>query len=172
MRSFLLDFVVQEYCPVIRFVMYLGASLDDAEVMARAAVAEIWHHAEQHPADRLVIADLKKSVRAIAYQKYLRPPLSMRPLPRVMARNLEKAITDQASYAGLTVGTSFVLDAIRNLEPLPRAVLAFHRDGFSVSEIAAQLGIANDLATDALNQARGTMARELVGCRVQERRKH
>ena len=172
-RKEVLDLLVREHPRLIRFVIYLGAGLPDAEMIVRAVYAEFWRSltAQRNPLPSDI--ELSKEIRKAAYRQYAHPVVIQPPLPVVIARNLEKISADPANnYADLTPGTAFVLRAWRNLDSRQRAVLAFQMEGFSMSEIAEQLGIDKDSATSAFDKARKTMARELAGCRVQERRIH
>lgn len=170
-RKELIDLLVHEYPLVIRFVMRLGASLPDAEMIVQDVYAETWRSLARQNDLPPVSVEVRSALRKAAYLKYMQPAGIQQPLPGAIARNLRDTSANPANnYVDLTPGTSFVLRALHNLDPLHRSVLAFHMEGFSISEIAVQLGIDNDLATSAFNKARSTMAHELAGCRVQERR--
>jgi DNA-directed RNA polymerase specialized sigma24 family protein len=174
-RGAFLNLYDQEYLPVVRFVMRLGASLQDAEDAVQEAFTEAWASLTPQPEKWSEIHEPRGWIRTIAKRKYQRPPGSRRrPLP-VPVRELDE-VRESPSHAEtrhdeLTLETLYVLDAMRMLDPLPQAVLAFHMDGFSAPEIAIHLGLRDDQeARDLLKKARKTLARELARSRDQERR--
>lgn len=175
MRGALLNLYDQEYLLVVRFVMRLGASLHDAEDAAQEAFTDALASLTSRPEKWAEISDPRGWIRAIARNKYLRPPGNARhPLPVPVADVDE--LVDRPPHAEtrcheLSLETLHVLDAMRKLDPLPRTVLAFHMDGFSGPEIAAHLGLRDDQeARDLLKKARKTLARELAPSRDREER--
>jgi DNA-directed RNA polymerase specialized sigma24 family protein len=168
----LLNCLEEEYCFVVRFVMRLGASLHEAELIVQGAFADRWRSMTSQSATWSTTAELKKSIRVAAYELYVAPETTQYRMPPRIARALRRNTANPA-YAELTTGTTYVLNALYKLDSLPRSVLAFTMDGFSVPEITALLGIKDDLATgDLLKKARETLRRELAGCRAKERREH
>lgn len=166
-RARLLRILDQEYCHVVKFVMRLGASLPEAAIVAQDVYAQTWESVTRRPLPWPGAAQLRKSIRIAAYEAYLRPVPARQPVPASVAQRLQRTSAANASPPDLTVGTRFVLDALHNLDPVHRAVLALQMDQFSVSEITVVLGIADDLTTcGLLEKARKTLARELAGCRV------
>jgi len=171
-RDELLDLCDQGYYRVVRFVMRLGATIDDAEKTAQEAFVEAWEYVTKQPDEWTKTADPRKWVIASAYRKYMRRVTAeQQPFAPDPPAQGDTGGDPLAGCEGLTLETLLVLDALRNLHPLHRAVLAFHMEGFSEPEITAQLGLKDDQTTCRLvKKARSTLARELAGCKGQERR--
>lgn len=164
-----------EYDQLIRFVMRLGASLQDAEDAVQQAFAEVWQGLVSRPESWQEVSNPRAWLRLIARRKYRRRDENHRqPLPVPVAEpdELRRSTphTD-TRHDELTLEKVYVLHAMRELDPLPQAVLAFTLDGFSAPEIAIHLGLKDDQeARDLLKKARRTLAREIARSRDQERR--
>jgi len=171
-RAGLLNLYEHEYLLVIRMIMRLGASLQDAEDAVQEAFAEAWASLIERPDKWARISDPRQWIRAIALKKYWRPPTTRRQPPPLPVPEIPENVPDAAiSHDELTLGTLYVLDVQRNLDPLLQAILTFHMDGYSARDIAAILGIKDDQETrDLLKKARKILRRELSGSRNQERR--
>jgi DNA-directed RNA polymerase specialized sigma24 family protein len=168
-RAEFLDLFDRDYSRVVRFAMRLGADLQAADKAAEGAFTEAWKAVDKQPSVWASTPEPYKWIITLAYEIYMgrlavRDELSVSSAPH----------KDNGSVAGhekLTVGTLFVLDALRKLDPTLRAVLVFDMEDFSASEITVQLDIKDHQTTHRLlEKARKTLARELAGCRDQERR--
>jgi RNA polymerase sigma factor (sigma-70 family) len=152
---------------VVRFLMRYGATLHDAEDAAQEAFTDAWDRVER-TRTWAEVTDPRGWIRAVALRKYLRPPGSRRRPISVPVPEVPEAPTPGAGHAELLPGTLLVLDAMRSLDPEPRAVLAFHLDGFSAPAIGTQLGISDQKVRDLLKKARRILARTLTGSRDRE----
>jgi RNA polymerase sigma-70 factor (ECF subfamily) len=160
-RASFLDFYDQEYLQVVRFLVRYGASPSAAEDPAQDAFTEAW--ALTFPPCRwLDIDDPRGWIRTVALRKYLRPPGPRRRPPTVLVPEPPEMPELAVGPAELTIGTLFVLTALRSLDPESRAVMAFHLDGFTSPQIASYLGIKDQKARDLLKKARKNLAAQLA----------
>jgi len=166
-RADFVDFYDGEYHLVVRFVMHCGASMPAAEDAAQEAFIDAWVLTAQ-PDKWAQVTDRSGWIRKVALLRYIRPPGPRRRVLAVLVPDIPETAQPGAGHDDLASGTSAVLDALRSLELLPRAVMAFHLDGFSGPEIAAQLGITQQKTRDQLKKARKTLAAKLanIGVRV------
>jgi len=160
-RADFVDFYDGEYHLVVRFVMHCGASMPAAEDAAQEAFIDAWVLTAQ-PDKWAQVTDRSGWIRKVALLRYIRPPGPRRRVLAVLVPDIPETAQPGAGHDDLASGTSAVLDALRSLELLPRAVMAFHLDGFSGPEIAAQLGITQQKTRDQLKKARKTLAAKLA----------
>ena len=160
-RADYVDFYDGEYHPVVRFVMRCGASMPAAEDAAQEAFIDAWVLTAR-PDKWAQVTDRSGWIRRVALLKYIRPPGPRRRVLAVLVPDIPETAQPSAGHDDLASGTSAVLDALRGLDFLPRAVMAFHLDGFSGPEIAVQLGITQQQARDQLKKARKILAAKLA----------
>jgi RNA polymerase sigma factor (sigma-70 family) len=169
MRADFIEFYDEEYLGVVRFLMRCGASPAAAEDAAQEAFVEAWARIAP-TATWAEIASPRAWIRAVAHRRYRRPAGPRRTPPAEPVPDVPETACTGASHADLTNETLLVLDALRSLKPDAQAVMAFHLDGFTGPEIAAQLAIPAQQERDLLKQARKTLARHLAGISIHEGR--
>jgi RNA polymerase sigma factor (sigma-70 family) len=169
MRADFIEFYDDEYLGVVRFLIRCGASPPAAEDAAQEAFVEAW--ARIAPSDTWAdIASPRAWIRTVAHRRYRRPAGPRRTPPAEPVPDVPETACPGMSHADLTDETLLVLDALRSLRPDAQAVMAFHLDGFTGPEIAAQLGMSAQQERDLLKQARKVLARHLAGIRSHEGR--
>ena len=160
-RAEFVDFYDGEYHLVVRFVMRCGASMPAAEDAVQEAFIDAWLLTAR-PDKWAEVTDRSGWIRKVAMLRYIRPPGPRRRVLAVLVPDIPETARPDAGHDDLAPGTMLVLDALRSLDLLPRAVMAYHLDGFSGPEIAVQLGITQQQARDLLKKARKILAAKLA----------
>jgi RNA polymerase sigma factor (sigma-70 family) len=156
-RADWISFFDAHFRRVVRLVMHVGASLQDAQDAAQEAFTESCVVMNADPARWAAVTSKEAWIRVVALRKYKRPPG-----PRIRLQMTDgAAIPDipdsDPDPAELTVQTQMVLQALRGLNAESRAVMAFFLDGFSGPEIAAALGITDQKVRDVKKRARAAL---------------
>jgi RNA polymerase sigma factor (sigma-70 family) len=162
-RTCWISFFDAHFHRVVRLVMHLGASLQDAQDAAQEAFTVSWALMDAGPARWAAITSKETWIRVVAVRKYKRPPG-----PRIGPQlTVGAAIPDRADSgpgpAELTVQTQTVLQALCGLGDEERMVMAFFLDGFSAVEIAAALDIKVQRVRDVKKKARVALKKALAG---------
>lgn len=164
-----IEFYDREYHLVVRFVMNCGASLAAAEDAAQDAFLDAWKLMSV-ARKWAVVDDARGWIRAVALNKYRRPPGFRQPpltiLHPVMADTEDAKISD----IDLSVSALYVMDALRSLEPELQAVMAFDLEGFTAGESGRYLGLTDQQVRDRRKKARKILAGKL-GVMESERRR-
>jgi RNA polymerase sigma factor (sigma-70 family) len=160
MRAGFIEFYDREYLAVVRFLMWRGASRTTADDAAQEAFLEAW--TRMTPEGTCGVASPRAWIRTLAYRRYRRPTGPRRARPASLVADVPDRAQPGEGHAELTDQTLLVLDALRGLRPDALAVMAFHLDGFTGPEIAAQLGITQQQERDLLKHARKNLARQLA----------
>lgn len=122
--------------PLMRFVMLLGADPDTAEDVTQTAFTRafpVWHTI------RFPQAWLRK-VAQNEYFMHCRAAARQTSLDAAPGRADQSAGISAAMALEQQAATREILAAIADLPPKQRQVMAWHWDGFSDAEIAAELG--------------------------------
>lgn len=154
------EFYDREYHLVVRFIMNCGASLTTAEDAAQEAFLEAWQLmsvAQKWTA----VTDPRGWIRAVAFNKYRRPPGRRQPLLATAHSAMAEREDPSASPADLSVGTMQVIEVLRLLEPELQAVMAFDLDGFTAAEAGRYLGLTDQQVRDRRKKARKILADRL-----------
>jgi RNA polymerase sigma factor (sigma-70 family) len=159
-RSAFIAFYDDQFHLVVRFVMRVGASPEDAHDAAQEAFLEAWALAQQ-PTRWQQISDPTGWIRAVALYKYRRPPGPRRRPVTLAVAELPDSSDHALGTDELTAQTLDVLTALRALDEDTRTVMAFHLDGFSCAAIARQMGMSDQKARDLLKKARKLLGRML-----------
>ena len=154
-------FFYEEYDSLVRFIIRCGNSLADAEDAAQDAFTDAWQHMKTSMGWG-TIDNPRAWIRKVALRKLWRPTGSSRKRPLTIPVSIPpETPAHSEDLAELTAGTMRVLDAMRSLDTIARAVMSFHMDGFKGPEIASHLDITPQQARDALKRARRDLARKL-----------
>jgi RNA polymerase sigma factor (sigma-70 family) len=159
MRADWIDFYDTEYNQVVRFVMRIGACLDDADDAAQQAFAESWALMINHPDRWTGVRDRRAWIRTLAWRKHQRPPGPRRQPLVVDGAPVPDIVDAGPNPAELTAQTLLVLQALRCLDEQPRLVMAFHLDDVPTRVIAAELNVTEQRVRDLLKNARATLKR-------------
>lgn len=137
---------------LIRFVMRLGATSEQAADAAQSAFVEAYLHWAQIKAP---VAWL----RTVATRIYLRQS----PLYEELAGTVPDQVGSLNPLEALILkeGESMVYAALGRLPLRQRQVMAWHLDGFTHVEIAECLGIAEDAVRQNYARARAALKRSL-----------
>jgi RNA polymerase sigma factor (sigma-70 family) len=170
MRTAWVDFYDHEYQPVVRFVVRLGAGLEDARDAAGEAFTESLVLVNHEPEKWAQIEDKRSWVRSVARRKYKRPP-GKRIQPLVDKYADIPDLPDPGLEPGeLTAQTQAVLQELRKLDEETRTVMAYYMDRFPAAVAANELGITEQRVRDLTKKARATLKRNLSGMRTLEGR--
>ncbi|WP_242907711.1 RNA polymerase sigma factor [Actinomadura terrae] len=149
MRQDFLDFFDSEYARLVRFVMYTGASLEDARDAAQQMALQGWRKVLEECWDQ--VADPAAWARAVALNHHRAQHRNRSQVP------LGEGIDPPASgpgHAELTGQAHDMVTLLRSLDADCRAVIAFDLDGFSGADIADALGIPQRKVLDLRAKAR------------------
>ncbi|GAA1264243.1 hypothetical protein GCM10009677_15080 [Sphaerisporangium rubeum] len=167
-RQGFLALLEKEQHQVARFVMFNGASKEDAMDAAQAAFTQAWALICRRPEWWDTVRDPRAWVRTVALRCYRRPPDRRREPPTVLGDVPGERVWEGQDPGEFTAGTLLVLDALRRLPEDVRMAMAFRVDGFRPVDVAAELGITDQQARDLLKKGRRILRREL-GLRVDGR---
>jgi RNA polymerase sigma factor (sigma-70 family) len=164
-----IEFYDREYHLVVRFIMNCGAGLTAAEDAAQDAFLDVWKlmSVTRKWAD---VADPRGWIRAVALNKYRRPPGRCQPLLTIAHSAMADTEDPSVSPVDLSVSAMQVIDALRSLEPELKAVMAFDLDGFTAAEAGRYLGLTDQQVRDRRKKARKILASRL-GVMENERRR-
>jgi RNA polymerase sigma factor (sigma-70 family) len=170
MRTAWVEFYDHEYQPVVRFVVRLGAGLEDARDAAGEAFTESLVLVNREPEKWAQIEDKRSWVRSVVLRKYKRPPgKRIQPLVDKYADIPE--LPDPGLEPGeLTAQTQAVLQELHKLDEETRTVMAYYMDRFPAAVTANELGITEQRVRDLTKKARATLKRNLSGMRTLEGR--
>ena len=139
------DFYVAEFAALARFLIRNGATVHEAADAAQEAFVEAygrWHS----------IKNPRAWMRKVAYRVFLRcvrvKELSVEEPPETAGPLSPDVIV------GLDEETQFVVDVFAELPYAQRRVMSYHYDGFSHSEIAAELSMSPDAVRQNLCRGR------------------
>lgn len=161
MRSEWIAFYEGQYHLVVRFVMKYGASLEDACDAAGEAFLDAWALLQRQPGGWSQIRDRRGWIRKVALRKYQRPPGSRR-RPLTSDAKIPDTPAAGPEPGELTAQTQAVLQALRSLDPVARAVMAFRMDGFPTAAIAEAMEISEQKVRDVTKRARAVLKRLLA----------
>jgi RNA polymerase sigma factor (sigma-70 family) len=159
-----------DFLPVIRFVMCMGASMAEAEDAAQEAFYEAVRLAGSKPDEWLGMGRKAKRawIRTIASRRYLRPPG-----PRVRPLTATNAIPEcPAPGPGHEVEIIQAQDVLRALRSLPvqeRTVAAFDMDDIPTADIARELHISEQRVRDMRKKYRAKLKRNPDGTQTEGR---
>ncbi|MGI5330981.1 RNA polymerase sigma factor [Actinomadura nitritigenes] len=159
MRAALGALYTDDFARVVRFVMYNGAALHDAQDAANEAFAEAsksiadgsWHR----------VGNPGGWIRRVALRRWRRPPRSRNSVLAYPVAELPEPVTDVPPHE-VADSTLDVLAALARLAPTPRAVIAFAMDGYSVAETAEALRIGYGEVTDLRAKAKKSLRKYLA----------
>ncbi|GAA2490286.1 RNA polymerase sigma factor [Winogradskya humida] len=148
------SFYRQDYTRLIRFVIGLGAILEEAQDVAQEAMkaALIKWSEIQYPH-----AFVRKAARGIFLRGRSGDRARMR--REFTARRIEAAAAAPFSF---DQETSYVLDLVKSLPPAQREVMAWTIDGFEPAEIAAAIGKRPETVRTNLSHARRALQQKLM----------
>ncbi|MEU1747368.1 RNA polymerase sigma factor [Micromonospora arida] len=139
----------QERVPLVKFLVYQGASPQDAFDAAHQAFVEAWRRWEQ-------IQNPKAWLRIVAVRA-----LKSAAQPTVPMPDRYDFADSAPTGMQLSEETMDLMTALRRLPPLQREIMAWTVDGFGPSEIAKQLGMSGEAVRQALHRARQNLKRLL-----------
>jgi RNA polymerase sigma factor (sigma-70 family) len=146
------EFFRAEHKKLIRFVMAIGASGDEAAEIAQVTffkAYEGWSGIRSPRAwIRRVAANELTATRRAARRETPRATLPDAPVP--VSTALAAELTEEARQ---------VLDALQALPPRQRQVTAWIIDGFGAVEIARELGVSPDSVRQSYAKARKNLGR-------------
>lgn len=148
----------QQYHSVVRFVMICGANAHDAQDATQEAFIEAFRRADD--GRWTAVRDPGGWLRRVALRRYQRMVRRKLPVPRPMTDG-DARLTPGLDPSSYSADVMDALSALRRLPPPCRAIMAFHLDGFSGVETAAQLGITEQQARDLLKKARRLLRHDL-----------
>jgi RNA polymerase sigma factor (sigma-70 family) len=158
--SVFMDFYDREYHLVVRFVMNCGASLAAAEDAAQEAFLDAWKLMSA-AGKWVTVDDPRRWIRAVALNKYRRPPGFRKAPPTILHPVVEDTEDTQVSLVDVSASTLHVIDALRSLEPELQAVMAFDLEGFTAAEAGRYLGLTDQQVRDRRKKARKILAGKL-----------
>ncbi len=122
------DFFRKEYRSVVRFLLLIGASWEEAEDAAQEAMAVAYGRwsAIEYPA---------QWVRKVARRCHVKSAQRDRRRPEIEAQVARIPQTEPDEYERLIVGHEWVLEVLRGLPPRQREILAWSLDGYQPKEI-------------------------------------
>jgi DNA-directed RNA polymerase specialized sigma24 family protein len=161
MRAAFLALLESDYHLVARFVMFNGATQDEALDATQTAFTQAWLLIQQRPEQWEAVRDPRAWIRTIALRSYRRPPGQRREPPTVLRDHPAETPWHGPDPGELSTQTLHVMNALRRLPEDVRLVMAFHVDGFRPVDIAKELGITDQQARDLLKKGRKILAREL-----------
>jgi RNA polymerase sigma factor (sigma-70 family) len=147
-----------EHRVLVRFVMFLGADAGTAEDIAQTAFTRafpMWH----------TIRFPQAWLRKVAQNEYLR---HCRAAARVTSLDATPGQADRLAEISAAMAveqhadTREVLAAIADLPPKQRQVMAWHWDGFSDAEIAAEIGDSAAAVRKNRNRAMKNLRKSLA----------
>lgn len=156
MREEFLEFCDREQKLLIRFLMNIGASLEDAQDVTQEALIDGWRLAES--GGWAAVKNPAGWIRRVGQRKYYRH--STRAGREVPVPDFADAPPPALWPADLADEARAVLEGLRRLPPRERTALALQIDGFSSRETADYLGITEQEARDLRKKARKAFAHE------------
>jgi DNA-directed RNA polymerase specialized sigma24 family protein len=150
MREEFVKFCDREHESLVRFLMNVGASLQDAQDAAQEAFIDGWRLAESG-----VWTEVRNPagwIRKVGQRKYYRH--RGRAGREVPVPDFADAPPPCPWPADLADEARAVLDGLRRLPPREQTALALQIDGFSCRETADYLGITEQQAADLRKKAR------------------
>lgn len=162
MRAKWIDFYDSEQAHVVRFVMRLGAGIEDACDATQEAFMDSWRLMATDPDAWARINNQRGWIRVVAARKHCRPPGSRRrpllvegaPIPDIPQPGLDPG--------ELTVQTQIVLQALGGLEEQARLVMALRMDDVPTKTIAQLLEVSDQRVRDITKAARAALKRTLA----------
>jgi RNA polymerase sigma factor (sigma-70 family) len=139
---------------LVSFLLYQGASFEEAADIAQYVMTELFKRWEQ-------VEFPKAWIRRVGTRTLIRRSTELRAEllhDHVSASQVRSNGTEEAS---LIVLKHSVIQAVRSLPARQRQVLAWHLDGYKPSEIAVELGIDPAAVRTALKNARYSVAKKL-----------
>ncbi|MFI6743360.1 hypothetical protein ACIBI9_61680 [Nonomuraea sp. NPDC050451] len=162
-------FAGREYYPVVCFLIWLGATMEEGKAAAQEAIDKGLKLLLREPSSWERIADQSRWVRQEAVSAWLRMP-GRHPHRQALvplAGELEPDPPDD-ELAGLMGLTAHVMSAIRKLPFEHRLIMAFSVCGLPDSYAAAALGMSEHESAAIREEARTMLKRELAGHRREQ----
>ncbi|WP_326722012.1 sigma-70 family RNA polymerase sigma factor [Streptomyces sp. NBC_00243] len=156
-------FFKAEFTRIMRMLITIGASSGDAADATQEAMIELLSHWEE-------VREPRAWARKVAIRTFLRSQTRAEPL------DSEASAWDRRDPIGmtapveshLTVEAHEVLNALRQLPPRQRQVMAWTIDGFRPAEIAHHLLMTEATVRSSLRHARSSLKRLLLDTRLDE----
>jgi RNA polymerase sigma factor (sigma-70 family) len=149
-----------EYVPLLRFLLYQGASWNEAQDATQEAFAALCA-----PGALAEIAHPRAWLRSAAYRIWLRQDVRSpeAPYPDLLEHQASADEDWHTPLAAVELAEDHrrVLAALQALPPKQRAVMACHLDGFATHEIAAAMNIEPSAVRQNLARARACLKRHL-----------
>jgi RNA polymerase sigma factor (sigma-70 family) len=156
----------EEYNRVIRFLMYVGASLHEAEDATQEAFAAAWNQVRDGRWND--IANPPGWIRSVGIRKYYRDRRAE--MTEMTVPNLDEAPDPGERPTDLADDALLVLEALHGLPPRQRVTMAFEFDGFTCRETADYLGITDQQVRDLRKKARKVLAAKIDEHKARRRR--
>ncbi|MBB5776933.1 hypothetical protein [Nonomuraea jabiensis] len=162
-------FAGREYFPVVGFLIWLGATMEEGKAAAQEAFDKGLKLLLQEPSSWERITDQSCWVRLEAVSAWLRMP-GRHPHRQALAPLADEREPDPPGdeLAGLMGLTSRVLSAIRKLPFEQRLTMAFSVCGLPDSYAARALGMSEHESAVIREEARTMLKRELSGHRREQ----
>ncbi|MBO0804452.1 MAG: sigma-70 family RNA polymerase sigma factor [Nocardiopsaceae bacterium] len=168
-RAEWIGFYDDHYHRVVRFVMHNGASRPEAEDAAQEAFAESWKLMDRESGRQWrAVANKGAWVRTVALLRHKRPPGPRKRPLMVPSADVPDFAAPGPGHSELTAQSLTVLQALRTLDGVDRAVMAFDMDDFTTADIAAALRISEQRVRDVKKKARIALKRHLVATAAAE----
>lgn len=151
------DFVNEQYVPVVRFLMRMGASLADAEDSAQHMALQAWRKVRGRQWDQ--IANPKAWARTVALNHYRGRCRDRREYPTDM---IADGPAPGPGHDELVGQAHDLVAVLRLLDPRCRAVIAFDLDDVAGADIAAALDVSPQQVRDLRAKARREMKKHLA----------
>jgi DNA-directed RNA polymerase specialized sigma24 family protein len=152
-RAEWIDFYDAHFLRVVRFVMHNGGSREEARDAAQEAFTESWDLMHKAPGKWQAIERKDAWIRTVALRRYRRPA-GLRVRPREASGGTPDLPVPGPGHEELTVQAQMVLAALRVLDPVPRAVMAFDLDDIPPPVIALELDLTQQQVRDMRKKAR------------------
>ena len=161
-RTEWISFYDTHYHRVVRFVMYNGASQEDAHDAAQEAFIESWALMSSNPGRWQAITGKEAWIRTVALRRCRRPS-GPRKRPLTAGDEIPDLPDPGPGHEELTVQAQEVLRALRALDEEARTVMAFDLDEIATADIARELDITQQRVRDVKKRARTILKQELAG---------
>jgi RNA polymerase sigma factor (sigma-70 family) len=145
MRTAFLDFYDREWAPVLRFLVRLGASGEDAQDAAQEAFIDLWILMKK-PGEWEEIREPRAWIRTVARRKYTRSGNWRRAPGTVPVAVVPDRPRTDLDHGELSAQAQCVRSVLQGLDDDCRVVMAFLLDGFSQIAISRHLGISDQRA--------------------------
>lgn len=167
MREFR-DFYKYELPRVQKFLMYNGATRDDAQDAAQEAFLEAWRLFELPPRWGWArINDRRAWIRQVALNKYRRPP-GPRRRPDTVPIPAPPDLPERGpGHAELTESAMTVLEALGRIDEDARLVIALDLDEIPTSQIAGIIDATEQRVRDLRKKGRRQLNRLLTAAALE-----